>query len=224
MNEIRKLKIKGEVIDYAIRRSIKAKHLQLRITGTGILEIIVPNGCSYSYAMQFFSSKKDWIEKHLNHLRKKDDRFFYLGKHININLKVYEGKRTKYLKSENEIVVTTGIDKSKNYHYSRFLLTEAKNYFPDKLHYWSKIIGVNPTDLKIRGQKTRWGSCSRRGSISLNYKLMKFREEIIDYVIIHELCHIKHFNHSKAYWKEVEKYCKNWKEFKKELKHGISNH
>ncbi|HEY6906360.1 MAG TPA: M48 family metallopeptidase, partial [Ignavibacteriaceae bacterium] len=66
----------------------------------------------------------------------------------------------------------------------------------------------------------RWGSCSASGNISLNYKLMKYRKELIDYVIIHELCHLKEMNHSKKFWKLVEGLVTEYKSLKRELKSG----
>ena len=71
--------------------------------------------------------------------------------------------------------------------------------------------------IGIRGQYTRWGSCSSKGNLSFNYTLLQFREEVIDYVIIHELCHLKEMNHSKRFWKLVGKLCPDYKNLRKEL-------
>ena len=73
-------------------------------------------------------------------------------------------------------------------------------------------------EIKVRSYKNRWGSCSSNGNISYNWKLIMAPEKIIDYVIIHELCHLIHFNHSRDYWGEVSKKLPNYRESKEWLK------
>jgi predicted metal-dependent hydrolase len=72
--------------------------------------------------------------------------------------------------------------------------------------------------LTIRGQRTRWGSCSAKGNLSFNWKLMMAPQPVIDYVIIHELAHLKHMNHSKGFWDLVARHCPRWRERRKWLK------
>ncbi|MDR3628564.1 MAG: M48 family metallopeptidase, partial [Ignavibacteriaceae bacterium] len=74
--------------------------------------------------------------------------------------------------------------------------------------------------VTIRNQKTRWGSCSARGNLSFNFNLVRYRKEIIDYVIVHELCHLKEMNHSNKFWNLVEKICPDYKALRRELKKG----
>ena len=100
----------------------------------------------------------------------------------------------------------------------RKLTAKAKFIFPKKVNYYANIIGVNYNNLTIKAQKTLWGSCSSKGNINLNCILVLFPDEIIDYVIIHELCHRKFLNHSKDFWNEVKKYDKNFKSHKEWLK------
>ena len=94
----------------------------------------------------------------------------------------------------------------------------AKKYITARTRQFSIRYGFNVGKVIIRGQKTRWGSCSARRNLSFNYKLMKYREEVIDYVIIHEMCHLKEMNHSKKFWTLVENLCPDFKSLKKELK------
>jgi predicted metal-dependent hydrolase len=82
----------------------------------------------------------------------------------------------------------------------------------------SERSGFSYKKITIRSQKTRWGSCSAKGRLSFNYRLMKFRKEAIDYVIIHELCHLKEMNHSKKFWDLVEGFCPDYVNLKKELR------
>ncbi len=99
-----------------------------------------------------------------------------------------------------------------------FLIDEAMEYIPKTVEKYAKIIGVDYGRITIRAQKTRWGSCSAKRNLNFNCLLMLLREELRDYVIIHELCHIKEMNHSPAFWQEVEKYCPDHKSLRKELR------
>ena len=82
----------------------------------------------------------------------------------------------------------------------------------------SPLLGLTYNRLVIRGQRTRWGSCSHKGNLSFNWKLLMAPEPVIDYVIIHELAHLKEMNHTKRFWELVAEYCPRWREHKKWLK------
>ena len=86
------------------------------------------------------------------------------------------------------------------------IVKEAKATIPTRVKEIAETMGVTYEKLSFRKQKTRWGSCTSKGNISLNCLLVKVPEEVRDYVIIHELAHRKHLNHSKAFWALVEKY------------------
>lgn len=86
------------------------------------------------------------------------------------------------------------------------------------MSYFAKQIGVTYGRITIRNQKTRWGSCSSKGNLNFNCLVMLTPLEVIDYVVVHELCHRKEMNHSKAFWAEVEKVLPNYKEQVKWLK------
>lgn len=88
----------------------------------------------------------------------------------------------------------------------------ALEYIPCRVKYYSDIMEVTYGKITIRNQKTRWGSCSGKGNLNFNCLLMLMPTEVIDYVVVHELCHRKEMNHSKAFWKEVEKVLPNYKE------------
>lgn len=98
------------------------------------------------------------------------------------------------------------------------LKARAKQYIPKRVEYWAEIIGVKYNSVSIRAQKTRWGSCSSKGNLNFNCLLMLADTEAIDYVVIHELCHIKELNHSKRFWSLVEVYMPNYKEVQKHIK------
>ena len=98
------------------------------------------------------------------------------------------------------------------------LKKKARAVIPGRVAYYAPLVGVSYGRITIRNQRTRWGSCSAKGNLNFNYQLYYLPEELMDYVIIHELAHRKHMNHSKEFWKVVEEYCPDYRERRKVLK------
>ncbi len=94
----------------------------------------------------------------------------------------------------------------------------AKEYISNRVSFFADSMGISYGRICIKHQKTRWGSCSAKGNLNFNCLLMLCPLEVIDYVIIHELCHLIHHNHSTLFWHEVEKYIPDYKIHKKWLK------
>ena len=95
---------------------------------------------------------------------------------------------------------------------------EARVYFEDKTKYFSEIMGLKYSRIKITSAKTRFGSCNTKGNISYSYRLMLYPEVAREYVVVHELAHLKEMNHSKAFYDIVEHYMPDYKERRKLLK------
>ncbi len=95
---------------------------------------------------------------------------------------------------------------------------KAKEIIPDKVRYFSSIMGVTPTSVRINSAKTRYGSCSGKNSLNFSLYLMDKNEEFIDYVVIHELAHIKHHNHSKEFYSFIEMFLPDYKNIVKRNK------
>ena len=98
------------------------------------------------------------------------------------------------------------------------LIARAKEYLPMRVDYWSGIMGLVPSGVKITSARTRFGSCSGKNSICFSWQLMLYPSEAIDYVIVHELAHIRHHDHSPAFYALIEQYLPDWKTRMKLLK------
>ncbi len=96
----------------------------------------------------------------------------------------------------------------------------AKNYIPNKVLEYSALMGLKPTAVKITSARTRFGSCSGKNSLCFSYLLMQKPLEAVDYVIVHELAHIKHKNHGKRFYALIEKYMPDYRERNRLLKHN----
>ncbi len=98
------------------------------------------------------------------------------------------------------------------------MMKKAREYLPYRLEYYAKLYGYSYEKCRLTHANTRWGSCSSNRTISLNIGLMKVPEVLRDYVILHELAHLNHMNHSKDFWAEVGSHDRNYKNHEKKLK------
>lgn len=137
---------------------------------------------------EILKKKEAWISKHIEKIKETKERV--------------EAEPTEKLTREKVIA----------------LAEEALKVIPERVEYFAKVIGVTYGKITIRNQKTRWGSCSSKGNLNFNCLLMLAPPEVLDYVVVHELCHRKQMNHSKAFWLEVEKVLPDYKEARKWLK------
>ena len=221
-----KLFINETELTYQIRFSQKAKYLQLRITSSDQLELIIPKRYSIKDGEKFIHDKIDWIEKYQKKIIRSGDKkeFFLFGEKIQVEQSFnffLKKHKVSFKKNILSVESPAGSQIKKEEFYNFYLRKIAKEYFFNRAKYLSEKSGLIFKSIKIRGQKTRWGSCSSKGSLSFNYKLLRFRKEVIDYVIIHELCHRKEMNHSLEFWKLVEKICPDYKALKRELKKSL---
>lgn len=101
------------------------------------------------------------------------------------------------------------------------LADAALKVIPQRVRHYAEIMKVRYGRITIRSQKTRWGSCSEKGNLNFNCLLMLAPEEVVDYVVVHELCHLIEMNHSKAFWQQVERVMPDYKRHRQWLKdHG----
>lgn len=95
---------------------------------------------------------------------------------------------------------------------------EVQKLVEKRIDFFNKFYGFKFNKINIKNQKTRWGSCSRRGNLNFNYKVLFLSEEVRDYIIVHELCHLKEFNHSKNFWNLVKRAVPNYTEVRNGLR------
>ena len=168
---------------------------------------------SKSYIQSLLDKNYDVIKKMIeknNQRLERSSKFYYLNKEYDIIFVNYCDIEI----NDNKIFV-----KSEDY-LNKWLKKNTEIIFKERLDYIYNLFEENIPypKLKIRKMKTRWGVCNKNNSITLNSELIKYGYEQIDYVIIHELSHFIHFDHSKDFWNLVNKYCKNYKEIRKSLK------
>lgn len=133
---------------------------------------------------------------------------FLAKRFLNSNRKIIREKLP--LKDPNE-------QKARDYQ-KKVLMKKAREYLPYRLEYYATLYGYSYSKCRLSHANTRWGSCSSNRTISLNIGLMKIPEALRDYVILHELAHLNHMDHSKAFWNEVGSHDKLYKSHEKKLK------
>ena len=94
----------------------------------------------------------------------------------------------------------------------------AISLIQERVSYFNKIYDFKYNKINIKSQKTRWGSCSKKGNLNFNYKIALLPQYLADYIIVHELCHLVEFNHSRKFWNSVQKLVPNYPEIRRELK------
>lgn len=213
------IEVNSKELTYRYRFSKKAKYLQLRISRQQ-LELVIPHRISFAEGERFLTGKLDWVSSHA-HLFHAAKKYHLFGKEISLRLQQDLFLEKYRVSFQNEVLIFS-VPQKNSYSaeelYEKYLKHVAKKYLVQRGSELSAKFGFAVKRFSVRGQKTRWGSCSRRGNISLNYNLLKFRKEVIDYVIVHELSHLRQLNHSRKFWNEVAQILPHYKSLKKELK------
>ena len=136
----------------------------------------------------------------------------------NESIYTFVAKKSEWVKSHLAKRINEAAEEKFTREEIEALADKALSVIPPKVKAFAQKMGVSYGGITIRNQLTRWGSCSSKNNLNFNCLLMLVPEEVLDYVLIHELCHLKEMNHSKKFWAEVEKYMPNYKEPEKWLK------
>lgn len=208
---------------------IKQKRKTISLIIDEDLKVIVkaPYQLSNKQIDDFVNEHQLWIEKNRQIKQKQQQmnwlytkKIRYLGEEKNIKI-VNHPKKDSIQDINNSLVVET--KQPQDIAYIRQLMT---CYLKQKMYEqcvalsdaYCKQLGCNYEKITIRKQKTRWGSCSSKGHLAYNVRLITAPKEVIAYVVLHEVMHLKHFNHSKLFWEEIEQVMPNYRQYRAYLK------
>jgi hypothetical protein len=217
-------------LKYSLIRSSR-KSIGIIVHPDGRVVVRAPMRASSSQIQQVLDRRMDWIIKHKNRyaeqMRLNPKRAFVSGeKHLFLGeeyvLRVKNGIANRVTKNCEYIDIECADANMAELLMQQWYKSKAKEVFPNivnpVIRRFRSVYNVAPAKITVKSMKSRWGSCSSRGSVSLNSKLVQAPPRCIEYVIVHELCHLIHFNHSKDFYTLLAEIIPDWKERKKELK------
>ncbi|WP_251861207.1 SprT family zinc-dependent metalloprotease [Clostridium sp. Marseille-Q2269] len=216
----------GERLQYTLKTK-KRKTISIKINKKFIIEVTAPLGSSEYAIEQLLKKEEKWIIKKIKKLKEAENfnGYYYLGKVYNLEIKEVKSLYFKLEVNNNKIIIyiNSGILQEKRdsiirNNLEKFYKEEAIKVLKERTEYYSSMLGFGPESIVVKNQKTLWGSCSSKGNINYNYKIIMAPLEILDYIVVHELCHLVHMNHSKDFWNLVESIIPDCKERRKWLK------
>lgn len=209
-----------------IRRNPRARRMILRILDNGQVTVTVPRFVSSRQVARFVAEHQEWITLQQNKTKKAQEALSVEREELMLRGRTYpfrlEIGRTKTAvefdgksilvraPSESHEIVRPALEK--------WYKSEAKKYLPARAELLGDVMGVDIQNVSIRSQRSRWGSCSSRRNLSLNWRLIMAPDWVSDYVVYHELAHLRQLNHSSKFWAIVAEYVPNYKEAEKWLK------
>ena len=223
---LRKVRAGGRIIEYELVQTARTS-LELRALPDG-LRLFAPKAYPLRQADQFVRDRADWIARaqaQLNAYRKGEEERYPMTEGMSVPV---EGRQlalrlkesgTPSARFEADAVVLAGPDLSPEAVREQLreaLVERAKVRVAERLEHYIPLVGRRPGRVTIREQRTKWGSCSSQGNLNFNWKLIMAPPEALDYVVIHELCHLYDFNHSPRFWERVARYQSDyaaWRDF-----------
>ena len=195
----------------------------------GLVQAVVPSQLSNTSIKQLVQKSIPWIRKKLREqsqavtLKPKKfisgENFSYLGK--SYRLKVLSGNhcKVKLLRGNLEMRLPRNAKECDIRNaLADWYECHALERLIEKTHQYAGIVGVSPNSISVRNYKSRWGSCSSNGDICYNWRIIIAPHQIVDYVVVHELCHLRHLNHSPAYWESVRQVLPDYPVYRKWLR------
>lgn len=204
------------MIAYQIIRSNR-KTVCIQLTREGEVLVRAPRRCARSYIDQFVRSKASWIASHQVRLREQraqadafvlqdGQRLSYCGKDIWVT--VLPEHRPELV--DNRLILPTGDMDTVREPLRRLTWAAGLPWLRERLAGWEATMGIDCAQLKMSAARQRWGSCTQGGVIRISGYLLFAPQEAVDYVLIHELAHRRHFDHSRAFWQLVQEYCPDY--------------
>jgi len=215
-----------------IRVSARARRLSVRVYADARVEVVVPTRARASEVEKFVAAHREWIENRREvALRNRPAPEAFPPATLQLSLtgetwRLHLSGGTRAVRiSEAEAGAAGGILRVSGAGRLRaalraWLMRAAQARLAPRVATLAAAMGVRYSRVSIRRQRSRWGSCSARGTISLNVCLLFQRPEVVDYLIVHELTHVRHMNHSAHFWKAVEAHCPGWRALDRELLQG----
>ena len=212
-----------------IRKNKLARSVKLSVGVDGNLRASIPYYSPEFAVRRLVNGSRDEIRKMLatHNAKNSYQDGDLIGKTHTLFLRKFLGEEIKISNEGNQILVQIPqelafenplVQSEIRKTVSKILRKQAKAYLPRRIDFLAEKYGFRFEKLRFSHTGTRWGSCSSSGTISLNIALMNLPHHLIDYVIIHELCHTRQMNHSSKFWQEVEKYCPDYKKYVQEIK------
>ena len=209
-----------ELGQVTIRQSAKAKRISIKLKPFQGVTLVVPIGADIREGIAFLKEKKNWIQQNLKKLEEKEDRLtifdentefksrsfaLHISKHKNNNVRLHLNQGILHIYYPEKVPVThPGIQENIRYGIEEALRLEAKRFLPLRLAELAEKHSIQYNNVTIKNLKSRWGSCSGRDNINLNLHLMRLPDELIDYVLLHELCHVHEKNHGPHFWARLD--------------------
>lgn len=222
--------INGSEIRYELKRSHR-RSVSAHIRRDGVIEVKAPLLYRESDMLAFLNQHRRWIFNHLDRLQNADNQqkkyisgeiHYYLGEKY--TLQVVESNKNSVFIESNSLIINSKYPENPEYLevlLNKWYRNQAKKVFaellPPIIEKFKKY-NVAPAKISIRDMRSRWGSCSRKGNISLNLQLIKLNENCIRQVMVHEMCHLVYFNHQAGFYALMDEMMPDWKLWKKELK------
>ncbi|HEY9735803.1 MAG TPA: SprT family zinc-dependent metalloprotease [Trichocoleus sp.] len=221
--------------DYQIRESARARHVSIKISLHGAIEVVVPTGFDRQRVPEIVNRRRDWILKTVQRLQRQQmvlepEHFEEKPDALELRSRQESWQVLYQPAARNQLALTQPAPLTltlRGYVEDATLCTDllrqwltrkARAEFAPWLRELSFAIDLPFSRISVRGQKTRWASCSTDKNISLNYKLLFLPPHLVNYVFVHELCHTRHMDHSRAFWRLVGEKLPDYRHHRDELR------
>lgn len=218
----------GKQITYTLKRSGKRRSIGLRIDDRG-LTVSMPLRASESWLHSVLQDKANWVVEKLDgwQSRKREalrwadgESIPFLGEKLTLRIRqsLFSAPAQQCGRELWLFVADEGDAAHIEQMVSNWYRLQAAPLFAERVAHYAPLMGVAPRMLKLSAAKTQWGSCTTRGTVRLNEQLIRLPLKLVDYVVVHELAHLREMNHSAAFWEVVKSACPNYAKLRRELK------
>ena len=203
-----------ENIAYSVRRSERARRVRVTVDAARGVEVVLPKRAAEREAAAAVTELRSWIERRVREMDRmrelvaaRGDTVPYLGTALEL---VPEAGRSRVLRRGQRLLVPDGPQRTEAL--ERWYRRAARVEIAARLDRACAATGGEYSSLMIRGQRTRWASCSREGGMSFNWRLLLAPAEILDYVVWHEVCHLEVMDHSPRFWALLARRCPDYRQ------------